>query len=47
MNKVVEMIAKSYVEVFGIEKWNNLTEQEQHDVIMAVAKDALNQIEKI
>jgi len=39
--KIVEIIVKAYVQVMGVEKWNSLTEAEQHDVIMTIVKDLL------
>ena len=39
--KIVEMIIEAYIMVMGLEKWNSLTEQQQHDVIMIIVKDAL------
>ena len=39
---IVNMICKAYIEVMGIEKWNGLTEKQQHDVIMTIVKDLNN-----
>lgn len=39
--KLVAYIVESYIKVMGEEKWNGLTEQQQHDVIMAIVKDSL------
>ena len=39
MEKMVDIIVKAYVEVYGIEKWNSLTEDQQHDAIMFIARD--------
>lgn len=43
MNKeemsIVNAIVKTYIEVMGLEKWKSLTEQEQHDMIMILARD--------
>lgn len=44
MERMIEMIKESYIEVMGIEKWNSLTAEEKHDVIMIIAKDALNNL---
>lgn len=38
---LVNMICEAYIEVMGIEKWNSLTINEQHDVIMIMVKDLL------
>lgn len=37
--KMVKMISDAYISVYGIEKWNSLTNQEKHDVVMILAKD--------
>lgn len=39
MEKMVDIIVKAYVEVYGIEKWNSLTTDQQHDAIMFIARD--------
>lgn len=44
MTEIVNMIVKAYIDVYGVEKWNSLTEQEQHDAIMIIAKDAYSQM---
>jgi TRAP-type C4-dicarboxylate transport system substrate-binding protein len=47
MDKMVDMIVKSYITVMGEEKWNSLTDEQKHDAIMTIAKDALNRINNI
>ena len=37
--KMVEMIKNAYIEVYGIEKWESLNNQEKHDAVMFIAKD--------
>ena len=44
---MIDMIIKSYITVMGEEKWNSLTDEQKHDVIMTIAKDALNRINNI
>lgn len=44
MEKVLDMIIESYIKVFGEEKWESLTEEEQHDAIMIIARDMNNQL---
>ena len=39
MEKMVGMIVEAYIEVYGIEKWNGLTADQQHDAIMFIARD--------
>lgn len=34
---IAEMMAAAYVKAYGLEKWNSLTEKEQHDVVMFLA----------
>ena len=34
---LINTICKAYITVMGIEKWNSLTIDEQHDAIMALA----------
>lgn len=38
---IVNAIVKSYVKVMGADKWNSLTLEQQHDVIMILVKDML------
>ena len=37
--QIVDMICTAYITVYGQEKWNSLTVEEQHDVIMTIASD--------
>lgn len=37
--KMVEMIKNAYIEVYGVEKWESLNNQEKHDAIMFIAQD--------
>mgnify|MGYP006874651306 CR=1 FL=1 len=39
MIKLVNTIIDAYIEVMGAEKWNSLTADEQHTVIMTIVKD--------
>lgn len=36
---IVNMAIDAYVSVMGIDKWNSLTGEQQHDVIMTIVKD--------
>ena len=38
MTKLVNMAIEAYIKVYGAEKWDSLTAQEQHDVIMTAVK---------
>jgi hypothetical protein len=42
MNKMINMIAESYIKVYGIEKWNGLSDKEKHDAVMIIANDFNN-----
>ena len=41
METIVNSIVKAYISIMGEEKWNSLSEAEQHDAIMILAKDFL------
>lgn len=41
---IVDIIKEAYVMVYGIDKWNSLTDRQKHDVIMRIVKDANNRI---
>lgn len=41
---IIDMIVKSYVTIMGEEKWNSLSDEQKHDVVMTIATDALNRI---
>ena len=38
---MVDMIVEAYVRVYGAKKWNSLSAEQQHDVIMIIVKDLL------
>lgn len=42
--RMAEMIAEAYIEVMGEEKWNSLTAEQQHDVVMTIVRDLYNRI---
>lgn len=44
---VVNLVIDSYIAVYGLEKWNSLTEQQQHDVIILITKTAVTALEKL
>lgn len=35
----INAIIEAYVNVMGIDKWNSLTGEQQHDAIMTIVKD--------
>ena len=47
MKTVIDMIIRAYVEVYGIEKWNSLTDEQKHDAIMIIAKDFKSALERL
>lgn len=47
IDKMVEMMKAAYIEIMGVEKWNSLTEEEQHDAIMFMVKDATKALDRI
>ena len=40
-SKIVSMMIDAYIKVMGVDKWNSLTAQQQHDVVMILVKDML------
>ena len=38
-DKMVGMIQQAYIEVYGIEKWISLTDQQKHDAVMIIVRD--------
>jgi hypothetical protein len=43
-DKMIEMIKMAYITVYGESKWNSLNDQQKHDVVMIITRDALNRI---
>lgn len=41
ITKMVNMIVSAYISVYGADKWHSLTTQQQHDAIMFIAKDVV------
>ena len=39
MKDLIDTFAEAYITVYGIEKWNSLTDQQKHDAIMFIARD--------
>ena len=38
---IIEAAQKAYIKVMGVDKWNGLTAQQQHDAVMILVKDML------
>ena len=47
INKFVDTVVKVYIQVYGLDKWLSLTLQEQHDVIMIIAVDLNNWLDRL
>lgn len=47
INKFVDAVVKVYIQVYGLDKWLSLTLQEQHDVIMILAVDLNNWLDRL
>ena len=41
--KLVDAIIESYIRVYGRTKWNSLTADQQHTVIMTIVKEGLKE----
>lgn len=39
MEKMIDMAAAAYISVMGREKWESLTDQQKHDVVMIIWKN--------
>lgn len=44
---IIEMVREAYITVMGEKKWNSLTDQEKHDVVMAIVSDASKALDRI
>lgn len=45
--RIVNMIIEAYITVNGAEKWNSLTAEKQHDIIMAMVETSLKALDQI
>lgn len=45
MTRIVSMCISAYVRVMGADKWNSLTDEQKHDVIMTECKAMLKALE--
>lgn len=45
--KMLNMIIEAYVQVYGIEKWDSLTAEQQHNAVMIIAKDFTRALDRI
>lgn len=44
--RIMNLIANAYIKVMGKEKWNSLTKQEKHDVVMILARDVTKDLQR-
>lgn len=42
--KMVDMAKEAYIQVYGMEKWDSLTNKQKHDVLMFIANDLYSRI---
>ena len=42
--KIMNIVVKAYIKVMGLEKWNSLTDEEKHNVVMILVRDLNNRI---
>ena len=39
VDKMIDMAATAYIQVYRFEKWNGLTDQQKHDAVMMLLND--------
>lgn len=39
VDNMIEMAKAAYIQVYGFEKWNSLTDQQKHDAVMILWRD--------
>ena len=47
MKDIIAIIQEAYIKTYGPEKWQSLTDQQRHDVIMTLARDTLKALETL
>lgn len=47
MKDIIAMIQEAYIQTYGPEKWQSLTDQQRHDVILALARDTLEALDAL
>jgi hypothetical protein len=45
--RIVNSIVETYIEVMGQSKWDSLSDQQKHDMIMRIVKDVLKALETL
>ena len=39
MEKMIQMVKEAYINVYGVDKWSNMTDAQKHDVVMILWYD--------
>ena len=39
--QIINSIEEAYIKVMGLEKWNSLSDEEKHNVVMIIVRDML------
>ena len=47
IERIIDIVKEVYINVYGLKKWNGLSDTEKHDVAMIMVKDMLTMIDKI
>ena len=47
MDFIIEACKTAYINTMGVEKWESLTDEQKHDVIMIMAKDFNKMLDNI
>ena len=45
--ETINTIRKTYIKAYGIEKWVSMTDDQKHDVIMAIARILLKTLDNL
>lgn len=47
IERIIDIVKEVYINIYGLKKWNGLSDTEKHDVTMIMVKDMLTMIDKI
>ena len=47
MEKIINMCIEAYIKVYGLEKWNSLTGEQQHEVVMTLVRELNAAVDRI
>lgn len=45
--QIISAIEAAYIQVMGADKWNALTDQQKHDVVMILVKDLAEALDRL